>query len=335
MSSVVARLRQGGRIEGVVALDHWLAPVPGAPVIEAATPQPDKKLWRFGRKQQPSAKPLQPTSVHPPPVTVPVNGKVTAQFKNVTIDTVLDIVGQPPFQRLGIDGRLNGPATAIWANGDNQTLSVAAKLGVSPSDHQIPGESPATGSIDGTYTQRDGAVDLRVLDIALPASHIGAHGHLGAYPVNSATAISIDFQSSSLGEFDTLLRDLGLRREGKTGTRALPVALDGEAEFHGTWSGSLRDPHIAGTAKATNISIELPPSPSDGSGKPQYVTWDRLDASGTYSAARIAIDQSKLVHGGATITLEGALMATQGSHLDDWKASLRLRFPVTCASQRE
>ena len=311
VSSVVARLRQGGQIEGAVTLDHWLPPVPGAPMIEAAPPQPQKKYWRFGRKQQPAAKLVQPL---PTPVTIPVNGKVTAQLKNVAIDTVFDIVGQPPFQRFGIDGRLNGPATAIWFNGDNQTLSVAAKLAVSSSDHQIPGESPAAGSIDGTYTQRDGAVELRALDITLPASHIEAHGHLGAFPVSSATAISIDFQSSSLGEFDTLLRDLGLQREGKAGTSALPGTLDGEAEFHGTWSGSLMDPHLAGTAKATNISIELPPNPNDNSGKPQYLHWDRLDASGSYSAARIAIDQSKLVHGDASITLEGSLMATQGSH---------------------
>jgi translocation and assembly module TamB len=312
VSSVVARLRQGGQMEGVVALDHWLPPVPGASVIEAAPPQPEKKYWRFGRKQQPSAKPLQPTPVHPTPVAPPVNGKVRAQLKNVAIDTVLDIVGQPPFQRLGIDGRLTGPATAIWTNGDNQTLSIAAKLRVTPSERQIPGESPATGTIDGTYTQRDGAVDLRAIDIALPASHIQAHGHLGAFPVSSATAISIDFQSSGLGEFDTLLRDLGLQREGKAGTRALPGTLDGEAEFHGTWSGSLMDPHLVGTAKATNISIELPPNTNDNSGKPQYLHWDRLDASGSYSAARIAIDRSQLIHGEATIAMEGSLTSTQG-----------------------
>ena len=39
------------------------------------------------------------------------NGKVNAYFRDVTLDTVLDIVSQPPFQRLGLDARLNGQST--------------------------------------------------------------------------------------------------------------------------------------------------------------------------------------------------------------------------------
>ena len=61
---------------------------------------------------------------------IPVNGKVTAQFKNVTLDTILDMVSQPPFQRLGISALVNGPAIATWSNGDVRTLSVAANLGL-------------------------------------------------------------------------------------------------------------------------------------------------------------------------------------------------------------
>jgi translocation and assembly module TamB len=313
ISQIVARLRQGGRLEGVVALDHWLLPVPGTPVVEAATPSPPKQHWRFGRQQQPAIK--APAPVHNlANETIPVNGKVAARLKDVTIDTVLDIVGQAPFQRLGIDGRLDGPATATWINGDTQTLSVGARLSVSPSANQVAGESPATGIIDGTYTQRDGAVDLRALDLSLPASHIVARGHLGAYPVKSATAISVDFQSSSLGEFDTVLRDLGFERKGKSGAGALPATLDGEAEFHGTWSGSLIDPHLAGTARATNLSIELPPNPNDKSHTPQYVRWDSLNVTGSYSATRIAIERSQLLHGTSTISLEGSLTAATAAH---------------------
>jgi translocation and assembly module TamB len=310
ITQIVARLHQGGQLEGVVALDHWLTPISGAPVLEPAAPPPVKKQWRFGRKQQPAAKPA-PPQANPAPVTIPVNGKVTAQLKNVTIDAVLDIVGEQPFQRLGIDGLLNGPATATWGNGDTNTLAVGAKLNVSPSGRPIAGESPATGVIDGTYTEHDGAVDLRALDLHLPTSHLEAHGHLGAYPVTSSTAIAVDFRSRDLGEFDTLFRDLGLQREGKSGTEALPGTLGGEAEFHGTWSGSLVDPHLSGNVKATSVSIELPPSPGDKSGKPQFVHWDALEAKGSYSAARISIDHSHLTHGEATIALEGSLNAAQ------------------------
>lgn len=319
ITQVVAHLRQGGQLEGVVALNHWLLPVPGTPMLEAATPPfpkkapSQKKDWRFGRTEQAPATPVPPPA-RPEAVTIPVNGKVTAQLKNVSIDTVLDIVGQQPFQRFGIDGRLNGPATATWSNGDTKTLSVSARLAVNPSTQPVPGENPASGVIEGTYTQGDGAVDLRALEIMLPASHLVAQGHLGAYPVSSNTAISVDFQSSNLGEFDRLLRDLGLQREGKSGADALPVTLNGVTEFHGTWSGSLVDPHLAGNAKATNISIELPPSANNQSGKPRYVHWDALEATGNYSAARIAIDHCQLLHGQATIAMEGSLTASQAQH---------------------
>ncbi len=309
ISSVIARLRQGGQLEGTVALEHWLPPVPGGPQMEAAAPPVPKRSWRFGRKgEAPKAAP-QPVSTAPG--TAPVNGKVTAQLKNVAIDTVLDIVGQEPFKRLGIDGRLNGPATATWTNGDNRTLAVGARLDVRPSARPIPGESPATGTIDGTYTQRDGAVDLRLLQLALPASQIEARGHLGAYPLTRATAISIDFRSSDMGEFDRVLRDMGLQREGKMGASALPASLGGQAEFHGTWSGSLSDPRLAGEAKASNLTLEVPIP----GGKEQSVTWDSIEASGSYSASRIAIDRSHFVRGQSTLVLTGTLTAEPSTHM--------------------
>ena len=90
---------------------HGCPSVPGEAVLQAAAPP------------LPSAKaPLLRTT----PPTVPVNGKVTAQFKNVALDAILDMVSQPPFQRLGIGALLNGPATATWTKGDMRTVSVAA-----------------------------------------------------------------------------------------------------------------------------------------------------------------------------------------------------------------
>lgn len=306
ITSIVARLHGDGELKGTVALDHWLPIVPGSAVMEAAPPMPAKRS-RLGRAQL--AVPM-PKSHQNAPELVPVNGKVTAEFKDVSLDTVLDIVGQRPFQRLGIGARLNGPATATWTNGDNRTLAVDAKLNLTPSLRLVPGERPAKGLIDGTYTQRDGAVDLRALDVVLPSSHVGARGHLGAYPVKSATAISLDFQSRDLGDFDIVLRDLGVKRNGRVGTAALPVSLGGQAEFHGVWSGSLIDPHLVGNLSASNVTVELPANPNDKANKPQFVHWDTANATGSYSSARIAIDRGELTHGPATIDLGGSLTAS-------------------------
>jgi translocation and assembly module TamB len=308
ITSIVARLHPGGEMDGAVALEHWLPPIPGAAVLKAATP-PGKRS-NGNHKQPPVSAPvIVATPARPAPTVIPVNGKVTAQLKDVTVDTILDMVSLPPFQRLGLDARLNGPATATWTDGDNRTLAVGATLSLSPSKQSIAGESPTSGTIDGTYTQRDGAVDLRTLDLILPASHLEAHGHLGAYPLDSPSALAVDFHTRNLGEFDKVLRDLGLTRNGKSGTAALPVALGGQTDFHGTWAGSLASPHIAGSLKAANLNVELPPRSKSKSGPAQFIRLDTVDASGSYSESRIAIDHGELRHGQALIYLEGILTA--------------------------
>jgi translocation and assembly module TamB len=263
----------------------------------------------------PSAQKLDP-AVHPPQVFVPINGKVKAQFKDVALDTVLDIVGQGPFQRLGLDTRLNGPATASWSNGDVNTLVVAATLSLSPSAQGVKNEAPATGFLDATYTQSNGAVDLRKLELNTPASQLLAEGHLGAFPVTSPSSFAVEFHSHDLGEFDTVLRDLGLNRNGKSGTAALPAALTGQVDFlHGTWNGSLVDPHLAGNAKATQLSIEMPvmqsgkPSQPGTSQPVQSVQFDSIETAGSYSAQRIAIEHGLLRRGKSEINLSGTLDA--------------------------
>jgi translocation and assembly module TamB len=172
------------------------------------------------------------------------------------------------------------------------------------------GKVPASGLIDATYTQRDGAVDLRQLRLLMPASQLVAYGHLGAYPLTSSTALTVDFTSSNLDEFDTVLRDLGLKRNGVTGTAALPVTLAGKADFQGTWSGSLVDPRIAGSLKATQLSIEMP---AKSTAKPGFVRFDTVKATGSYTSSRIAIDDGLLERGKSEIALRGTLQAASGN----------------------
>ncbi|MGA3370993.1 MAG: translocation/assembly module TamB domain-containing protein [Terracidiphilus sp.] len=289
ITSIVARLRQGGEIDGDLSLVHWL-PLPpskiGGYVRSAAHPQPPPDL-----------------------ITIPVNGKVTARFKNVALDTLLEMVCDPPFQHLGFDARLNGPATALWTKGDNRTLSVEALLSLTPPAQAAKGEVLAGGLVDATYTQRDGAVDLRKLELDLPSSHLDARGHLGAYPMVSPSALTVDFHTGNLGEFATVLSDLGLTRNGKTGTAALPIALHGQADFNGTWSGSLLDPRLAGNARATQVAVDLPPVSTTSPRLPQSVLLDSVEATGSYSSVRIDIAHGLLCRGNTEIALNGSLAA--------------------------
>ncbi|MFY9854345.1 MAG: translocation/assembly module TamB domain-containing protein [Terracidiphilus sp.] len=293
ITSIVARLREGGQIEGDLSLARWLPP----------PPTPKEKARAAAHKLPPSDE-----------IDIPVDGKVTAQFKDVALDAILEMVCDPPFQHLGIDARVTGPANAVWINGDNRTVSVTALLNLTPPEHAAQGKAPASGLVDATYTQHDGAVDLRKLKLNLPSSWLEANGHLGAYPMTSSSALKVDFHTGNLGEFDTVLRDLGMARNGKTGVAALPIALNGQADFHGTWAGSLLDPRLAGNLKATQMSVEVPASlsahyaPKQPSAQ-QLFRLDAVEATGSYSAARIDITNGLLRHGNAEISLTGSITA--------------------------
>jgi len=294
ISDVVARLRQGGRIEGTVALEPWLPGVRAA-VVERADANPEKR--RANRN----------VLVRPAKVSIPVNGKVTAAFHEVSLDAILDMVAAPPYRRLGIDALMSGPTSATWSYGDANNVSVSALLGLRPSGRPPGGEAPANGIIDATYSQRSGAVDLRKLELHLPASDLVAQGSLGAYPLNRPSSLRVDFRSSNLGEFDAALRSLGLKRNGKSGAAALPVALSGQAEFHGAWTGSLIRPQLQGKLSATQLAIEMPSRPPQG--EPQFMRFDSADVEGSYSPAQIAIRGARLLRGKSRIELSGTLDA--------------------------
>jgi translocation and assembly module TamB len=296
IGQIVARLRQGGQIDGTVDLQPWL------PSFTAATVQPSAAGAEGAAVDR-------NTLVRSAPWIIPVNGKVNADFKGVALDTVLDMVAPQEYRRLGLDARLNGTAVATWFNGQGRNVSVAATLDLNPSAQTPAGEAPTTGVIDATYTQRTGSVDLRKLELHLPGSELEAHGALGAFPVTSASALNVDFHTQNLGEFDTALRSLGFKRNGRAGTAALPLALTGQADFLGIWTGSLVKPHLAGSFRATQIALEMPAA-SGNPGQPHFVRMDSVEAAGSYSPSQIAIQHALLVRGETKIALGGTLDAS-------------------------
>jgi translocation and assembly module TamB len=304
ISGIVARLHQGGRVEGIVDLAPWLPESTRAAVLIPAS----LRMTRIAGKRV--------APVHPADNTIPVNGKVTADFKDVSLDTILDMVSQQPFQRLGLDTRLNGTAIATWVKGDQNTVAVDAKLGLSapaaPAQAAHAQETPASGAIDATYTQHDGSVDVRKLELHLPESEIDAHGQLGAYPLTSPTALNVDFHTRNFGEFDTFLRDLGLRREGKAGAAALPVSLAGQADFDGTWAGSLVRPRLAGHLKSTQLGVEMPPA-ANAPGQPRFVHLDSLEADGSYASQRIAVLHATAARGKTQVVFNGTLDSAESA----------------------
>ena len=344
ISSVVARLRQGGQLEGEVDLAPWLPST-----TRAAKAQPiGKRLARETAAASTAGSNRNILRTSTPPFIIPMNGKVTAHFKNVSLDTILGMVCSPPFQRLGLDSRVNGLAVANWTDGVAENVSVGAALNLTAPAQVLPGEVPAAGAVDATYTQRDGAVALRKLDLYTPASHLQARGHLGAYPTASPSALTVDFHSGNLNEFDTVLRGLGLSRNGRSGAAALPVALAGQADFDGSWTGSLVSPRLAGSMKATQLSIEMltgQPQPAQNANQqtaqPNFIRFDSVEAKGSYAADRIVLSHGLMRRGNSEITVDGSLSAAMPRvpafdsnsqlhlHLQAGKVSLSDLLPLT------
>jgi translocation and assembly module TamB len=321
IDNVVARLAQGGELNGTIDLSPWL-PGPQLPTVSSAQHGQaaafSLRSLLKDKAHSPSTTPMPSravvAAVHPPAAFIPVNGKVTAIFNNVALDTILDMVSVPPFKRLGLDSRVNGTAHASWTNGENRTVVVDSNLLLSAPQAPSPnasGEVPTSGIIDATYTQRDGSVAVRDLEFHLPQSEVTARGQLGAYPLTSPTNLSLDFHSRNFAEFDTVLRDLDFNLNGRSGAAALPVSLAGQADFTGSWTGSVVNPHLAGHLKGTNFQAKMP-STQSASAQPRLIHFDSLEAYGSYASGRIAVvhalairDKSRLVFNGTLDSADG------------------------------
>jgi translocation and assembly module TamB len=318
IENIVARLAQGGELDGSIDLSPWLPgpqPPAASPAQHAQAAGLSLRHMFKGNAQNPALKPAPPgtvvAAVHPPPAFIPVNGKVTAIFKDVAFDTILDIVSVPPFKRLGMDSRVNGTAHASWTNGDQQTVVVDSSLVLSAPQTPSPnstGEVPTSGVIDATYMQRDGSAVLRSLEFHMPQSEFIARGQLGAYPLTSPSNLSIEFHSHNIGEWDTVLRDLDVNRNGRSGAAALPFSMGGQADFTGSWTGSIVFPHLAGHLKATDFQAEMPSAQSSSS-QPRFIHFDSLEADGSYASARVAVLHALAIRGKSRLVFNGTLDA--------------------------
>ena len=100
-----------------------------------------------------------------------------------------------------------------------------------------------------------------------------------------------------------------LRGTARRNIGACQLISTGKRISKDTWTGSLVDPHLAGDL-AGNESCRSSSLPTTSTAQPEVVHWDSLDATGSYSAARIAIERGQMRHGDASISVDGTLTAT-------------------------
>jgi len=285
VSAIRTKLVQGGDVQGEFQYDNWLDTTPTA--AAAAAMRRDHKTW-----------------------PIPA-GKVRADLNGISLDTILVMLASPQYRKLGLDTNVAGPAQASWT-GLGTDLAIGGQLAMTPSVRAVAGEVPVHGSLDGTYHEDTGSVKVESVAVHTPRSSVSGKGLLGVYPISRSSEMSLDFQSSDLTEFDAVLKTLGLTQGKRLGAAALPVSVQGQAEFHGELNSSWLTPRIEGRLTATNIGIEIPPSTSDpnaASDPLRYMHWDAIDLDALYTPASIVVHHGLLKRGNSSVTLQGKLDA--------------------------
>jgi translocation and assembly module TamB len=299
VSNVRVPLVQGGEVDGEFFYDNWLVntPLPGS-----------KELLEFRR-----------THTTPPTST----GRIRGSLKAVRLDTILDMLAVPQFRRLGLDANVSGPATADWTN-LAADLHIGGQLAFTPSGQALAGEAPVQGEVDGMFHVESGSIQVAKLDVHSPHSSLAGSGALGIVPIDRASNMNVDLQSSDLSEFDAVLRALELKSANRIGSAALPAALNrktpqgasltGAMHFQGQLTSSWITPRVDGHLTGTNIGIEIPSPDPDPNAPPQFVFWDSLDADGVYTPATITVRHSLLRLGSATLALDGHVSSGDPSY---------------------
>ncbi len=314
-----ARLATGGTVEGSLRIVNWAS----SAAASKNQPVPQKPAATSARKTAPSQNQGNQQQ-----------GTVRARISGMTIDSILSVVALPKDRKLGFFSFVSGPVTLDWT-GNTDNFVMGAKLALVAPATPPAGEIPLKGTIDAEYVNPIGAVNIRRFTAETPATQIQVSGALGVYPLSRASKIDVTLTTTNLAEFDRTLTTLGMSANGKTGVKAIPVALHGQAEFHGTVTRSILEPDVKGHLTATNFDLiysstpePVPAQPAHAHPQAQTVAqtpatpapvehtlhWDSLDADAEYAPELISVRQAALVHGPTTIHASGELHAHQLPH---------------------
>lgn len=312
---LTVRLRQGGGLDGTAQLLHWMAATPPT-TMEAA---------------QKTARPI-PTKGPQPQQQ---EAKIALRLHGIRAQTLLEMAAARKYQNLGFDTSLGGTANVNWT-GTPAALTANVKLALAPPAPPTPSEVPITGVLDASYVNHGGRVTVRQLNVKTRGSSLDVTGDAGLYPATGPASLNIDLSLTDLAEFNRALIVAGVTSNGKQGVAALPVALQGQAGFHGTLTGSLLNPDVKGHVSAKQFSTTLPAAatpqvqtikttrhgrtvnvtkamsiarPADPAAKPTTIQWDDLEADAEYSSALISLQQATLTRGSTSIHASGQLHA--------------------------
>ncbi len=312
LPEVKAKLAGGGTVDAQLRILHWLN-TPASQAVPDLPPATERAL-RKARKVNAD--------------TGRQQGTIRAKIRGISLYSIMSMVAPPHYSDLGFDTEATGDAGVDWT-GSALAFTANAKVDLKPTGKGRPDWVPMTGSVDAGYSNVTGLVSIRQLDVNTPATNAQITGSLGAYPITRSSSMQVKATTSNLGEFDRTLTTLGFAAEGKTGVKAIPLALHGQAEFDGVVTRSIIDPDVQGHLHATNFDLLFNApvqAASDANGANQAaqvpqqnaaapsvrtVHWDSADAQAEYSSSLIAVEHGVLQRGKTAVHISGQLHAHQ------------------------
>jgi translocation and assembly module TamB len=314
LTGIKARLAGGGAIDADLRILRWLETPPSneVPNLPPATTRALRKASELEAnrgKQQ---------------------GIIRAKIRGISLFSIMSMVAPSHYSDLGFDTVATGDAGVDWT-GSAMAFTANAKVRLSPTGRGKPGWVPLSGSVDAGYSNVSGLVSIRNLVVNTPGTELKVTGSLGVYPITRASNMEVELATTNLAEFDRTLTTLGFAEAGKTGVKAIPIALHGQAAFQGVVTRSILDPDVQGHLSASNFELlfnapvqsaaaesaaaAAPSAETAGqataAGAERSVHWDSVEAQAEYSSSLIAVQHGVLQHGKTVVHLSGELRAHQ------------------------
>lgn len=300
-TALTGYLPGGGRVDGELKIENWLGEVPADAPATSPTTVAAAKTANTTAKNVGAAPPVQSVT-NTQVQRAHAFAKVTV--KGITLRTVMEITGNK-INDLGLDTQVSGPVTAEWggpATNIADTVQVEADLSLSPTGARRAGvqNTPVSGRLKAHYDGGNQLVRFEDVHLNAPGTTLVTTGTLALSGSSPRTDLAVNLQAKDLSQFDSVLRAAGVSSNGKQGTAALPVALNGALSFNGTVKGPLSDVDVKGHIQANDLRARLSPT-SD-------IHIDSVNADAEYSPSRgVAITNAIIQRGTATLKLAGTL----------------------------
>ena len=255
-SALTGYLQGGGSAKGELKIENWLGEVP------ANTPPSSATVQGAVTTANKTSAAITGDTKAVVPVVAPVgraHAYLTVTVDRISLDTITDVTATKQYQRLGFNTAITGPVKVEWGGPVTEvadSVLVDADLKLSPVGGRSR-ETPITGRVLGHYDGKSETVLLKEVTANTLGSTLTASGVLGVNAGDPLTALKVDLSVRDLGEYDQLLRTLGLTGNGKTGSAAIPVNLHGTAVFHGTARGAIAKLDVKGHLEADNLEVRL------------------------------------------------------------------------------